>query len=94
MSSRRLSISFRRAIYYKVEKPIFMRLRGSKALDDKGHEGSSFMSFVIKILSPLVPRHKPGHIQDVVLQVILREELPVCMVGEPLRQQVYIERAA
>jgi len=24
---------------YKVEKPIFMRLRGPKALDVKGHEG-------------------------------------------------------
>jgi hypothetical protein len=24
---------------HKVEKPIFMRLRGPKALDDKGHEG-------------------------------------------------------
>jgi hypothetical protein len=25
---------------HKVEKPIFMRLRGPKALDDKGHEGT------------------------------------------------------
>jgi hypothetical protein len=26
---------------HKVEKPIFMRLRGPKALDDKGHGGTS-----------------------------------------------------
>jgi hypothetical protein len=25
---------------HKVEKPIFMSLRGPKALDDKGHEGT------------------------------------------------------
>ena len=27
-------------INHKVEKPIFMRLRGPKVLDDRGHEGT------------------------------------------------------
>lgn len=39
-------------------------------------------------------RHKPGHIQDVVLQIIFFEQLLIRMVGEPRRQQVYIKRTA
>ena len=27
-----------RVTYHKIEKPIFMRLRGPKALEDKGHK--------------------------------------------------------
>jgi hypothetical protein len=30
----------RKQLNHKVEKSIFMSLRGPKALDDKGHEGS------------------------------------------------------
>lgn len=39
-------------------------------------------------------RDKPGHVQNVVLKIVILEQLIVSVVSEPRRQQVYIKRTA